>query len=79
MELVCTDVFVAEVGASDVSSSLPFCCACCHMLISTLPMTQFWSMASSAHQYACGLAAAFTLMQLANATALVSSSRFSSI
>ena len=26
----------------------------CHcMVISTLPMTQFWSMASSAHQYAC--------------------------
>ena len=49
------------------------------MLMSTFAMTQFWSMASSAHQYASDLAAAFTLMQLANETALVSSSRFSSI
>ena len=52
----------------------------CHcMVISTLPMTQFWSMASSAHQYACDPAAAFTLMQLANETVLVSSSRFITI
>ena len=49
------------------------------MLMSTLPMTQFWSAASSAHQYASGPAADFTLMQLANETLLVSSSRFSSI
>ena len=49
------------------------------MLMSTLPMTQFWSMASSAHQYACGPTLALTLMQLANETMLVSSSRFSSI
>ena len=46
---------------------------CWHMLMSTLPMTQFWSVASSAHQYACSPTAAFTLMQLANETALVSS------
>ena len=49
------------------------------MVMCTLPMTQFWSAASSAHQYACGPAAAFILMQLANETALVSSSRFTSI
>ena len=49
------------------------------MVMSTLPMTQFWRAASSAHQYACGPAAAFTLMQLANETVLVSSSRFSTI
>ena len=33
------------------------------MVISTLPMTQVWSVASSAHQYACGPTVAFTLMQ----------------
>ena len=49
------------------------------MLMSTLPMTQFWSMGSSAHQYSCSPTAAFTLMQLANETALVSSSRSSTI
>ena len=49
------------------------------MVMSTLPMTHFWSVASSAHQYACGPTAAFTMMQLANETALVSSSRFTSI
>ena len=45
------------------------------MLMSTLPMTQFWSAGSSAHQYACSPTAAFTLMQLANETTLVSSRR----
>ena len=49
------------------------------MLMSTLPMTQFWSMGASAHQYACSPTAALTLMQLANETVLVSSSRFSTI
>ena len=49
------------------------------MVISTPPMTQFWIVASSAHQYACSPAAAFTLMQLANETVLVSSSRFITI
>ena len=49
------------------------------MVISTLPMTQFWSTASSAYQYACSPAAAFTLMQLANETVLVSSSGFITI
>ena len=47
--------------------------------MSILPMTQFWSTGSSAHQYACSPTVAFTLMQLANETALVSSSRFSTI
>ena len=49
------------------------------MLMSTLPMTQVWSAGSSAHQYLCGPTAAFTLMKLANETALVYSSRSSSI
>ena len=49
------------------------------MLMSTLHMTQFLSTGSSAHQYACSPTAAFTLMQLANETVLVSSSRFSTI
>ena len=49
------------------------------MVMNTLPVTQFWSMASSAHQYAHSPTAAFTLMQLANETVLVSSSRLSSI
>ena len=49
------------------------------MLMSVLPMTQFWSMGSSAHQYSCSPAAAFTMMKLANETVLVSSSRSSTI
>ena len=44
------------------------------LLMSTLHMTKFWSSGSSAHQYSCGPTAAFTLMQLANETVLVSSS-----
>ena len=52
---------------------------CCHMLMSALPMTQFWSMGSLTHQYSCSPAAAFTLVRLANETALVSSSRLSTI
>ena len=39
---------------------------CCHMLMSTLPMTQFWNAGSSAHQYSCGPAVAFTLVRLAD-------------
>ena len=49
------------------------------MLMSALPMTQFWSIGSSAHQYSCGPAVAFTLVRLPNKTALVSSSRSSTI
>ena len=49
------------------------------MLMSTLPMTQFWSAGSSAHQYSCSPRAGFTLMQLANETMLVSSIRSGTI
>ena len=49
------------------------------MLMSALPMTQFWSMGSSAHQYSCGPTVAFTLVRLANETELVSSSRSGTI
>ena len=45
------------------------------MLMSALPMTQFWSVGSSAHQYSCSPTVAFILMRLANETTLVSSSR----
>ena len=49
------------------------------MLMRALPMTQFWSMGSSAHQYSCGPTTAFTLVRLANETVLVSLSRSSTI
>ena len=49
------------------------------MLMSALPMTQFWRVGSPPHQYSCGPTVAFTLMQLANETMLVSSIRFSTI
>ena len=52
---------------------------CRHMLMSALPMTQFWSAGSSAHQYSRSPTVAFTLVRLANETALGSSCSSNSI